>query len=54
MSRMSDIHAAASEIDTTDAGAVQELAEALAAEHYAAGIPISPDAIRRIIETLTP
>lgn len=38
MSRMSDIHAAASEIDISDVNAVQELADSIAAERYAAEI----------------
>ena len=53
MSRMSDIHAAASEIDTTDAEAVQALADALAAERYAADIATYADAVRRVIEELS-
>lgn len=52
MSRMSDIHAAASEIDTTDADAVQALADALAAERYAADIAAYADAVRRVIEEM--
>ena len=54
MSRMSDIHAAASEIDTTDADAVQHLADALAAEHYAADIAIAADEIARDYAGLIP
>lgn len=49
MSRMSDIHAAASEIDTTDADAVRQLADELAAEHYAPKIAIRAAAIIGII-----
>lgn len=54
MSRMSDIHAAASEIDTTDADAVQALADSLAAERYAADIAAYADAVRRVLENLPP
>ena len=53
MSKMSDIHAAASEIDTADAGAVQALADSLAAEHYAADIAAYADAVRRVIEEMS-
>lgn len=53
MSKMSDIHAAASEIDTTDADAVQALADSIAAERYAAEIAAYADVVRRIIESLT-
>ena len=53
MSRLSDIHAAASEIDTKDADAVQQLADELAAERYAADVAAYADAVRRVIETLT-
>ena len=53
MSRMSDIHAAASAIDTTDADAVRQLADELAAERYAADVAAYADAVRRVIETLT-
>jgi hypothetical protein len=49
---MSNIHAAASEIDTTDADAVRQLADELAAEHYAADIAAYADAVRRVIETM--
>ena len=54
MSRMSDIHAAASEIDTTDADAVQALADSLAAERYAADIATYADAVVRVIEGTWP
>jgi hypothetical protein len=52
MSKMSDIHAAASEIDTTDAEAIQALADSLAAERYAAAIAAYADAVRGVIESL--
>ena len=52
MSRMPDIHAAASEIDTTDADAVQALADSIAAEHFAADIAAYADGVRRVIESL--
>ena len=52
MSRMSDIHAAASEIDRSDADAVQELADALAAERYAAEIAAYADAVRLVIQSM--
>ena len=50
MSKMSDIHAAASEIDTTDAEAVQALADSLAAERYAPDVARYADTVARIIE----
>ena len=52
MSKMSDIHAAASEIDTTDADAVQALADSIAAERYAADIAAYADTVRALIESL--
>ena len=50
MLRMVDIHAVASEIDTPDADAVQQLADDLAAEHYAADIAAYSDHVRDVIE----
>ena len=53
MSKMSDIHAAASEIDTTDADAVQALADSLAAERYAADVAIYAEGIRAVTDPLS-
>ncbi len=49
MSKMSNIHAAASEIDTTDADAVRQLADDLAAEHYAPDVARYADTVAHII-----
>ncbi len=53
MSKMSNIHAAASEIDTTDADAVRQLADELAAEDYAPIVARTSDTIRRIVWSQT-